>query len=66
MTLSEKRETVLKRMPIVESQVRRSKDGKYMIHRTIITQIKPMSYYKAVLENKEEPPVDELSEDVEN
>ena len=40
--------------PIVESQVGKSKDGKYIIHRTTITDIKPKLYYERVMENKEE------------
>ena len=36
--------------PVVETQVTKSKDGKYLIHRTIITDIKPVTYYKKVFE----------------
>ena len=35
--------------PIVETKISTSKDGKYLIHKTIITDIKPVNYYKAVL-----------------
>lgn len=34
--------------PIVETQLSKSKDGKYLIHKTIITDIKPVKYYKTV------------------
>lgn len=51
MGLTNKREDILKQMPIIGTAVRRSKDGKYLIHRTTITHIKPMSYYKAILDN---------------
>lgn len=32
-------------MPIVESRVRLSKDGEYVVHETRIVDIKPISYY---------------------
>ena len=41
-------------------------DGKWLIHKTEITHIKPMSYYKAILENNvqvtEERIEDELAQ----
>jgi len=37
------------RPPIVEAQISKSKDGKWIIHRTIITDIKPVGYFQAVL-----------------
>jgi len=39
--------------PITETQIGKSKDGKYIIHKTIITDIKPVKYYERVLENSE-------------
>jgi len=36
--------------PITETQISKSKDGKYIIHKTIITDIKPVKYYEKVLE----------------
>lgn len=39
-----------KRMPIVETRINKSKDGKYIIHKTIITDIKPYGYYKTMME----------------
>ena len=38
--------------PIVETQLSKSKDGKYILHRTIITDIKPVKYIQKVLESK--------------
>ena len=49
MGLTNAREEQLKRMPYVESFVTKSKDGKYVIHRTIITNVKPLNYYAAIL-----------------
>ena len=37
--------------PILETQVSKSKDGKFVIHRTVITDIKPIGYFKKVLED---------------
>jgi len=35
--------------PQLESTVTLSKNGRYLIHRTIITHIKPSAYYEAIL-----------------
>ena len=37
--------------PIVETQVSKSKDGKYIIHTTKIVDIKPATYYAKVMDN---------------
>lgn len=37
------------RAPILETQVSKSKDGKWLIHRTVITDIKPVKYFEKVL-----------------
>jgi len=47
--------------PILESSYRKSKDGKYLIHRVTITTIKPVKYVEKVLESEEEE-VDLLGE----
>ena len=66
MGLTNKREEQLKAMPIIKSTVGKSKDGKYIVHRTVITHIKPTAYYDAVLNGKlavaEENIEDELKE----
>lgn len=41
----------LVKMPIVETKINTSKDGKYIVHKTMITDIKPKEYYSKVLEN---------------
>jgi hypothetical protein len=38
--------------PVMESTVSVSKDGRYLIHRTTITHIKPVAYYEAVLRGR--------------
>lgn len=47
--------------PIVETKLSKSKDGKYVIHRTIITDIKPLKYYIAMIER---PLVEEVKEEL--
>jgi len=49
MEFSEKRLEQLNRQPIVESSIRRSDDGKWIVHKTTITDIKPVSYFEKVL-----------------
>lgn len=36
--------------PLIESKVSLSKDGKWLIHRTTITDIKSVNFYNKVLE----------------
>jgi hypothetical protein len=51
MGLTNKKEEQLRKMPLIESRVSRSKDGKYIIHRTTITFLRPTAYYEAILAN---------------
>jgi hypothetical protein len=51
MGLTNKKEEQLRKMPKIESFISKSKDGKYVIHRTVITNIKSANYYATVLEN---------------
>ncbi len=41
----------LNKMPIVESIVTKSDDGKWVIQKTIITSIKSIKYYQKMLES---------------
>ena len=54
MGLTNKREELLKRMPVIENRILKSKDGKYIVHKTIITDIKPYAYYKTLMERSSE------------
>lgn len=54
MTFTEKQEENIKKMPMIESIVSKSKDGKFVMHKTIITHIKPVQYWEAVIEGKGE------------
>jgi hypothetical protein len=51
MGLTNKRENHVKKMPIIENKITTSKNGRFLIHRTIITHIMPTDYYRAVLAN---------------
>lgn len=60
MGLTNKKEEQLKKMPGIECTIGRSKDGRFVIHRTIITHVKPSAYYRAVMDGKE--PEEQLQE----
>lgn len=47
--LSEKRIRELNQQPIIRTAVSKSKDGKWVLHKTTIVDIKPMSYLDKVL-----------------
>jgi hypothetical protein len=49
MELSEKKIEQLNKQPIVETQIKRSEDGKWVVHKTTITDIKPVTYFEKVL-----------------
>lgn len=49
--LSETKIEQLNKQPIVETQVSKSKG--WIIHKTIITDIKPLSYMQKVMDSKE-------------
>ena len=52
-TLSSAKIEQLRKQPIIENSVFRSEDGKWIIHKTTITDIKPVSYFEKVLQNVE-------------
>ena len=49
VVLSEKKIEQLSKQPIIESFVSRSQDGRWVVHKTVITDIKPVSYFEKVL-----------------
>ena len=49
VVLGEKKLEQLSKQPIIESFVNKSQDGKWIVHKTTITDIKPMSYFDKVL-----------------
>ena len=48
--LSPKRVEQLQKAPIVESSIHKSQDGKWVLHRTTITDIKPVNYMEKVMQ----------------
>ncbi|MBT7903318.1 hypothetical protein HN587_05630 [Candidatus Woesearchaeota archaeon] len=63
MVLTTKKEAQLKRMPIIESKLRKSKDGKYMVHQTVITSIRPTDYYDSIISGPVEEDALEVAEE---
>ena len=52
--LNETKIEQLNRQPIVESAISKSEDGKWIVHKTTITDIKPVSYMEKVMNGKRE------------
>jgi len=50
----EKIQQMIKCDPIIEVKIKLSNDKKFIIHQTIMTDIKPVSYYDKVLNSKNE------------
>jgi hypothetical protein len=63
MGLTAKKEEHLKKMPIIENRITTSRNGRFLIHRTIITHIMPTDYYRAVLSNAVKVTEEELTDD---
>jgi hypothetical protein len=63
MGLTTRREMHLKKMPIIENKITTSRNGRFLIHRTIITHIMPTDYYRAVLSNAVKVTEEDLSDD---
>jgi hypothetical protein len=51
MGLTNKKEQQLRQMPVIQNRIKTSKNGKYIIQQTVITSVKPIEYYQAVLAN---------------
>ncbi len=47
--LSSKKLEQLNKMPIIETVITKSEDGQWVIHKTVITDIKPASYYEKIV-----------------
>ncbi len=50
------------KMPYIESKVFKSKNGALLVHRTTITDVKPINYYKKVVETMQDEDELELQE----
>ena len=51
--LSERKEQQLKEMPTINTKISKSKDGKFLIHKTEIVTIKPVAYFEAIMNSEE-------------
>ena len=49
MELSETKIEQLNKQPVVETQIAKSADGKWIVHKTTITDLKPVSYMEKVM-----------------
>jgi hypothetical protein len=49
MEISQKKLEALNRQPIVETSIRRSEDGKWVIHKMTITEIRPDTFYQELI-----------------
>lgn len=47
--LSQSKLEQLNKMPIIETSISLSKSGEFVIHRTVITDIKPKKYFDELL-----------------
>ena len=63
MGLTYKKEAQLRKMPIIQSRVKASRNGRYLIQQTVITNVKPVEYYQAVLANTVKVSDEPLGED---
>jgi len=51
LELSEKKVEELQKQPIIESSMFKSMDGKWFIHKTTTTTIKPVTYVEKIMES---------------
>jgi hypothetical protein len=63
MGLTSKKEQQLREMPLIQSRIKTSKNGKFVIQQTVITTIKPLEYHKAIVANAGRPTEEPLSAD---
>ena len=63
MGLSNKKEQQLKQMPVIQNRIKTSKNGRYVIQQTVITSVKPIEYYRAILANTVKVTEEPLEED---
>lgn len=52
MGLSNAKEEQLRKQPILQSFVRKSEDGRYIVSKTVITSIKPVQYFEKVMSSE--------------
>lgn len=67
MSLTEKKIEQLKKMPLIQTRIRRLKESNLILHQTIISDVRPIEYYEAVVDktnSKIEANVEQLVEEV--
>ncbi len=67
MSLTNKKINQLKKMPLIQTRIRRLKDSNMILHQTIISDIRPIEYYEAVVDKgniEVETKVENLMEEV--
>ena len=40
----------LRKMPLIQTKIRRLKDSNLVLHQTIISDVRPLEYYEAVID----------------
>ena len=53
MGLTERREEILKQMPKIETKISKIEGKNLIKHQIVITDVKPIQYYNAVITNTE-------------
>ena len=67
MGLTDKKIEQLKKMPLIQTRIRRLKESNLILHQTIISDVRPIEYYEAVVDKnntKVETNVEQLVEEV--
>ena len=54
MNLSDKKVEQLKKMPLIQTKIRRLKESNLILHQTIISDLRPIEYYEAVVDKSNE------------
>jgi hypothetical protein len=52
--LTEKKAEQLKKMPHISQRIFKTKDGRFLVHQTRISTVRPLEYYEKVVENNQE------------
>ena len=47
---STRRAEQLRKMPLLQTKIRRLKDSNLVVHQTIISDVRPIEYYEAVID----------------
>lgn len=50
--LGDKKIEQLKKMPLIENRIFKSKDGKYLVNQLKISTIRPVAYFEKIIESE--------------